>query len=1018
MDSDEEDYVFFGTPIEREEEITSRKKKSVAEASGNLRSLVPWKQEVRDEEGRRRFHGAFTGGYSAGYYNTVGSKEGWAPQSFTSSRKSRAEVKQQSIFNFLDDDERTEMEGRSLGTSLQFDTFGFTAAEIARKQAEKEQQQRPSAIPGPVPDEIVLPATESIGVKLLLKMGWRHGHSIRDSSVNSQYDARREARKAFLAFSSDDTKAEFAGAEPGKSELENIMEQPANNDAQSSQSTPVYVLNPKQDLHGLGYDPFKHAPEFREKKRSRTSGNRELGSRKAFSIKDNLFTSKSGKVAPGFGIGALEELDDEDEDVYASGFEFEDTYVQEIEEPLRLSMDSKEKLPLRLSIDSKQKLGGKEQGVLPGFKVVSNSEYHLERFDPPVIPKDFVPYHKFPGPLEIDNKRADPPPPEVPPPEDNNLRVLIEGVATLVARCGKLFEDLSREKNQSNPLFCFLTGGDGHEYYTRKLWEERQKHNDHTKQQLDGKSSPSVQKMTAESRGKILGEKPLERSAKDLSSSVASTDVHLQFNLSDTFTNPASFSELLEIAKPFKDDLVKQERFERFLKEKYQGGLRSTDAGGASNMSEAARARERLDFEAAAESIEKAKQGKQSQLSVQQFIEMSATGGLHFTPGGLEPAKVVQDEDLTVKKVYPKREEFQWRPSPILCKRFDLIDPYMGKPPPAPRMRSKMDSLIFTSDFVKATNVEETVTANREPLSVSQSNALGTSIEVADKEIEVTVEVENVERPVDLYKAIFSDDSDDEIEESSLNQVDDPQKKIEAANTTLNRLIAGDFLESLGKELGLEVPPDPPYSTNKAMAPAPQNDTFDANTGDVNILPVEVKPSSMLNAISGTSTSQWVAHSKAYHQQAAQEGRLQEDELIHGNPPRSGSKIVETGFSGNKFGEVKLVKLIQEDRKAKTSSSRHQNQSSGSSSDDERSRKRARQHRHRSSNSDSDSSTDHRDRYHSRSRGKKKRSSREKSSSSRKHSKHRKHRTRDSPSRSSRHGTEKERAEAKREKQK
>lgn len=25
----------------------------------------------------------------------------------------------------------------------------------------------------------------------------------------------------------------------------------------------VYVMNPKQDLHGLGYDPFKQAPEFR-----------------------------------------------------------------------------------------------------------------------------------------------------------------------------------------------------------------------------------------------------------------------------------------------------------------------------------------------------------------------------------------------------------------------------------------------------------------------------------------------------------------------------------------------------------------------------------------------------------------------------------------------------------------------------------------------------------------------------------------------------------------------------------
>lgn len=25
----------------------------------------------------------------------------------------------------------------------------------------------------------------------------------------------------------------------------------------------AYVVNPKQDLHGLGYDPFKQAPEFR-----------------------------------------------------------------------------------------------------------------------------------------------------------------------------------------------------------------------------------------------------------------------------------------------------------------------------------------------------------------------------------------------------------------------------------------------------------------------------------------------------------------------------------------------------------------------------------------------------------------------------------------------------------------------------------------------------------------------------------------------------------------------------------
>jgi hypothetical protein len=35
------------------------------------------------------------GGFSAGYWNTVGSKEGWAPSTFVSSRKQRAGVKSQ-----------------------------------------------------------------------------------------------------------------------------------------------------------------------------------------------------------------------------------------------------------------------------------------------------------------------------------------------------------------------------------------------------------------------------------------------------------------------------------------------------------------------------------------------------------------------------------------------------------------------------------------------------------------------------------------------------------------------------------------------------------------------------------------------------------------------------------------------------------------------------------------------------------------------------------------------------------
>jgi G patch domain-containing protein 1 len=49
-------FALFGTPLPDE-----------AEARDDGSYLPVWKQEVRDERGRKRFHGAFTGGFSAGY---------------------------------------------------------------------------------------------------------------------------------------------------------------------------------------------------------------------------------------------------------------------------------------------------------------------------------------------------------------------------------------------------------------------------------------------------------------------------------------------------------------------------------------------------------------------------------------------------------------------------------------------------------------------------------------------------------------------------------------------------------------------------------------------------------------------------------------------------------------------------------------------------------------------------------------------------------------------------------------
>lgn len=53
-------------------------------------------------------------------------------------------------------------------------------------------------------------------------------------------------------------------------------------------------------------------------------------------------------------------------------------------------------------------------------------------------------------------------------------------------------------------------------------------------------------------------------------------------------------------------------------------------------MSEASRARERLEFESAAEAIQKGNSGKESIAANQLLADLSISAGLQFTSGGLE----------------------------------------------------------------------------------------------------------------------------------------------------------------------------------------------------------------------------------------------------------------------------------------------------------------------------------------------------------------------------------------------
>ncbi|XP_014557763.1 hypothetical protein COCVIDRAFT_96214 [Bipolaris victoriae FI3] len=146
-------YVFLGTELPEEEADDG--------------AFVPvWKQTVTDERGRRRLHGAFTGGFSAGYFNTVGSKEGWTPKTFVSSRanrhKDQSAVQAQRPEDFMDEEDlAAAAESRQLETANTFAGIGESG------------QHNDDGLFG-----LFMTQEETMGVKLAQKMGWRRDQGI------------------------------------------------------------------------------------------------------------------------------------------------------------------------------------------------------------------------------------------------------------------------------------------------------------------------------------------------------------------------------------------------------------------------------------------------------------------------------------------------------------------------------------------------------------------------------------------------------------------------------------------------------------------------------------------------------------------------------------------------------------------------------------------------------------------------------------------------------------------------
>lgn len=206
----------------------------------------------------------------------------------------------------------------------EFDTLGSTADEVARQHAEKEAAG--AAIPGPAPSELVLPVGDSMGKKLLRTMGWREGQGV-GSRV------RRKRSRPVPVGGNESPEEDFPEqARAGLGEkARQLVEKEGLTFAPKNIDMKAQTVVAKTNLHGVGHDPFKDAPEFAASRGA--GGGSAVGRRAVYSTGDLVqpLSDAGGATAGGPLRGPLAAtalsrgthgfvLDDGEDDVYETGF--------------------------------------------------------------------------------------------------------------------------------------------------------------------------------------------------------------------------------------------------------------------------------------------------------------------------------------------------------------------------------------------------------------------------------------------------------------------------------------------------------------------------------------------------------------------------------------------------------------------------------------------------------------------------------------------------------------------------
>lgn len=364
-----------------------------------------------------------------------------------------------------------------------------------------------------------------------------------------------------------------------------------------------------------------------------------------------------------FGVGAFEADDD-------------DIYEREDMSRYDFSLAPERKSKTRWSDDNSKNLSS---NCLEGFILAKDKLKLKTIFQPPVLPKDFVPVHI------IRKSRFYPPIENVHHAIENGKRKDLTA-----ADRARILEDTSVKKPSeiypnSIPSVASNIISKTLNLHGKQQTEERQKE----KSQGSKLAISWMEKLNVKSfvKGGIIGPgKDFEKNLKELKEFKDSSTSE-QTNTSTNELDKNNFMKNSNM-KSFFSDPDKQRRFEQYLVFMRQGEKNKLESIQSLSMTEWDREHERIEFEQAIKLIDQ---------PTNDNIENKCTDSTN-----IDVSTTFNQEDEMKQAVKMKmfgkltRERMEWKPASIVCKRFNIPEPKIGC---APEMQKKSAKFSIFDSF-------------------------------------------------------------------------------------------------------------------------------------------------------------------------------------------------------------------------------------------------------------------------------------------------------------------------------